>query len=427
MMAIAEVLKFASSADIFAWKYPNSELATWSQLIVNESQEAVLVKNGQVCDVFGPGRYVLSTDNIPIIQKFINIPFGGKSPFSAEVWFINQVFSLDIKWGTTSPIQIQDPKYNVFIPIRAFGQFGIKIEDSKKFLIKLVGTMNFFNKNTLTDYFRGLYITRVKDSISSSLVHSQISVLEINAHLNELSDSLKDQLQETLNEYGIKLVSFYVNDINVPENDPAIKQLKAALAKRAEMDIIGYNYQQERTFDTLESAADNQGTAGSIIGSGIGLGVGFGIGGAIGSQAKSMSSVMSVENETMECMKCHSRIAKNLKFCPECGAAAGLSDKPIKCSNCGAVLNKSIKFCPQCGDKYNPCASCGADLPEGATVCTSCGAQQPKPCAQCGHMLEINAKFCPECGCTVVKKCPGCGKEISETTKFCSECGTKIE
>lgn len=425
-MAIAEVLKFDSTADIFAWKYPNSELATWSQLIVNESQEAMLVKNGQVADVFGPGKYVLSTDNIPVLQKIINIPFGRKSPFSAEVWFINKAFSLDIKWGTASPIQIQDPKYNLFVPVRAFGQFGIKISDSKRFLIKLVGTMKFFNKNTLTDYFKGLYITRVKDSVSSSLINAKISVLEINAHLNELSDSLKNQLSSELEEYGIELVSFYVNDINVPENDPAVMQLKAALAKRAEMDIIGYNYQQERTFDTLETAADNNGTAGAVMGSGIGLGVGFGIGGAIGDQAKNLSGNINSQGSLKKCPNCGASIPESSKFCPECGTNTADCRK-IKCSNCGASYDKGTKFCPECGNRYNPCPKCGADVPDGGTSCPVCGENMPKACPKCGHMISGSPKFCPECGTSLVRKCSNCGAELADNVKFCPECGAKNE
>ena len=195
LMAIVDVLKFSSDASILAWKYPNSELATWSQLIVNESQEAILMRNGQIADVFGPGRYVLSTDNIPILQGLLNLPFGGRSPFSAEVWFINRAFSLSIKWGTTTPIQVQDPKYGVFVPLRAFGQFGIQIQDTRRFLTKMVGTMPFFNTNTLTEYFKGMYVTRVKDRLSSCLVKSKISILEINSHLDEISSELEQQLQ----------------------------------------------------------------------------------------------------------------------------------------------------------------------------------------------------------------------------------------
>ncbi len=425
-MAIAEVLKFNSDASIFAWKHPNSELSTWTQLIVNESQEAILLKNGQIADVFGPGRYVLSTDNIPVLQKLINLPFGGKSPFSAEVWFINRAFALDIKWGTSTPIQVQDPKYGVFVPLRAFGQFGMQIEDSRRFLTKLVGTMPFFNSNTMTEYFKGLYLTRVKDRISSCLVSSKISILEINSHLDEISASLAEQLKKEFAEYGIKIVSFFVNDINVPENDPAVKQLKAALAKRAEMDILGYNYQQERTFDTLNTAAGNQGTAGNVMGAGMGLGMGFGIGGAMGGAAGNMDKVMNTKESTKKCPSCKASIGESLKFCPECGADTTKKKDKLspKCSACGAEYPSGTKFCPECGRKINPCANCGSDIPDGETACPVC---KQSLCPECKSPLAKGAKFCPECGHSMIKKCSGCGAEIKDNTKFCPECGTKVE
>lgn len=425
-MAIVDVLKFTSDASIFAWKYPNSELATWSQLIVNESQEAILMKNGQIADVFGPGRYVLSTDNIPILQGIINLPFGRKSPFSAEVWFINRAFALDIKWGTTTPIQVQDPKYGVFVPMRAFGQFGIQIEDSRRFLTKLVGTMPFFNTKTLTDYFKGLYVTRVKDRLSSCLVKSKISILEINSHLDEISSELESQLQGEFAEFGIRVVSFYVNDISVPENDPAVKQLKAALAKRAEMDILGYNYQQERTFDTLNTAAGNQGVAGAVMGAGMGVGMGFGIGGTMGNAMGGMDAVMSTKEEKKTCPACGATIGASLKFCPECGAdtTKKAESKPkAVCSACGAALPGNTKFCPECGRKVNPCGNCGCDIPDGTNVCPGCGQTL---CPSCGKALASGAKFCPECGYAVVKKCASCGAELADNAKFCPECGAKV-
>lgn len=148
-MALFEVIKYEGTPDMFAWKYPNEEIGTWSQLIVSESQEAILFKDGRAYDVFTSGRYTLETQNIPLLNKVINLPFGGESPFSAEIWFVNKVHSLDIKWGTPTPIQFQDPKYKVFVPIRSYGQFGVQIEDSKKFLIKLVGTLTAFDKETI--------------------------------------------------------------------------------------------------------------------------------------------------------------------------------------------------------------------------------------------------------------------------------------
>lgn len=439
-MAIAEVIKYEGTPDVFAWKYPNSELSTFSQLIVNESQEAILLKGGQVCDVFQAGRHTLDTSNIPILSKLINIPFGGRSPFAAEVWFINKVFSLDIKWGTQTPIQLQDPKYKVFVPIRAFGRFGIQIEESKRFLLKLVGTLPAFDKTTILKYFRGVYLTKTKDIISSYLVHKNISVLEINAYLDEISNYLQERIAPTFDEYGIKLISFFVNDINVPEDDSAVIQLKKALAKRAEMDIIGYSYQQERSFDTLEGAANNPGSMqGGFMGAGIGLGMGAGIGGAIGQQFGGLSQMLNA-NETKECPNCKSRIGINVRFCGNCGfdttapqrenpaATAGSSDtNTIKCSSCGAILSQDIKFCPECGKRYNPCSNCKADIPDGASVCPECGTKIPAPCPNCGHLINGDNKFCPECGFSLVKKCANCGHVIEGNPKFCPECGTMIE
>jgi membrane protease subunit (stomatin/prohibitin family) len=432
-MAIVEVVKYDGTPDVFAWKYPNEELGTWTQLIVNESQEAVLFKGGKALDAFPSGRHTLETANIPLLNNLVNLPFGGRSPFTAEVWYINKAFSLDIKWGTATPIQLQDPKYKVFIPLRSFGQFGIQIEDSKKFLIKLVGTLPVFNKENVLNYFRGLYLTKVKDSISSYLIHKQISVLEINAYLDELSEHLKEKILPALAEYGIKLINFYVNDINVPEEDPTVKKLKEALAKRAEMDIVGYNYVQERSFDTLEGAATNPGsTSAGLMGAGIGLGMGVGIGGGMGNQMGTIAQNINIVGQQKNCPKCNAVIEKTKRFCSECGYDTSSFEKPLEqkvitCSNCGTTYAAGVKFCPECGDVYNACPKCKADIKKGATVCTVCGFNLPGPCPSCGAAIkDEKAKFCPECGATLIKKCPSCNAEIKNNPKFCPECGGKL-
>lgn len=427
-MAVVEVVTCNAGPDIFAWKHPNSELGTWTQLIVNESQEAILFKGGIACDVFGAGRHVLDTKNIPILSKLVNLPFGGRSPFTAEVWFVNKVFSLDIKWGTSTPIQLQDPKYKVFVPVRAFGQFGIQIEDSKKFVMKLVGTLPVFDKASIIKYFRGVYLTKAKDAISSYLIHKSISVLEINAYLDEISTYLKEKIAPHFEEFGIALSSFYVNDINVPEDDSAVIQLKKALAKRAEMDIVGYSYQQERSFDTLEGAATNPGSAQSaFMGAGMGLGMGVGMGNVMGAQFGGVAQNLNVT--TKQCPKCHANIDANVRFCSSCGAdtqkAVDSDVKEIVCSSCSAKLSKNSKFCPECGKKYNPCAKCGSDMPENASVCPSCGAKAPKKCPRCQAL--VTGKFCPECGYSMVVICSGCGKQLDDNVKFCPECGTLVK
>ena len=380
-MAIADVIKYNGTPDVFAWKHPDDQLGTWTQLIVNESQEAVLYKGGQALDVFAAGRHTLSTANIPLLNKIINLPFGGRSPFAAEVWYINKVHSLDIKWGTATPIQLQDTKYKIFVPVRSYGQFGIQIGDSKLFLTKLVGTLPVFDKDNIAEFFRGLYLTKVKDAISSYMIKKGISVLEINAYLDELSQHLQEKITPTLDNYGIKLLNFYVNDISVPENDPAVKKLKEALAKRAEMDIVGYSYVQERSFDTLEGAATNPGSAqAGLMGAGIGLGMGLGVGGSLANQAGGLAQNINVKEQK-------------------------------KCDGCGADMETSARFCPACGYDTHP---------------KETKADNMIKCSECGIMYDKKFKFCPECGAALAPKCGNCGARIEGKPKFCHECGNKL-
>ena len=358
-MAIVKVVKYDGNPNVFAWKYPEIELGTWTQLIVNASQEAILLKGGKIFDTFGPGRHTLSTENIPLLRKVIGIPFGGRSPFTAEIWFINKAFNLSILWGTPSPIQLQDPKYSIVVPVRANGSFGIAISDPAVFLKKLVGTLPLFDSITITQYFRGLYITKVKDFISSFIVNKKISVLEINACLDELSEYMNLRVGPIMAEYGIELASFNINEISVPDDDVSVKRLKEALAKKAEMDIVGYSYKQERTFNALDSMilSGNYDDT-STIKEGISL---------LNSDEKPLGRL---------CPKCNSKMEANQRFCGNCGFDTANADvkNTIKCPNCGSINKAGTKYCPECGQKMN-------------TVCPKCGAEYVNP-----------PKFCPECG-----------------------------
>ena len=377
-MAIVEVIKYNGKPNVMAWKYPCEELGTWTQIIVNETQEAVFVKEGKVLDILGPGRHTLSTENIPILSKLINLPFGGKSPFTAEVWYINKIYSLDVKWGTAPAIQIQDPKYHVFVPVTAFGQFGIQVVDSQKFLTRLVGTLPSFEHDAMVKYFRGLLVSNVKNVISTYLVKKNVSILEINAYITEISQELEIKLRPEIEEYGIQLANFYVTSIEAPEDDSAVIKLKNALAKRAEMDIVGYDYNTARSFDTLESVAKNEGSGSNIMNAGIGLGMGFGIGGQFGNQMSNVATKMNTNEKTEQ--------PKN----------------KLKCVNCGAEVDENQKFCPECGTKIG------------------------EFCKNCGARLSKNQKFCPECGASQIFTCPSCKKEINKDAKFCPECGERL-
>jgi membrane protease subunit (stomatin/prohibitin family) len=429
-MAIVDIVKYDGPARVFAWKYPEEALATWSRVVVNESQEAVLFKGGQALDVFGPGTHVLDTRNIPILTAFLKLPFGGRSPFMAEVWFVNKLYSLDIKWGTPSPVQAKDPEYNIMVPVRANGQFGIQIENSSKFLIKLVGTVPTFDQDSVTRYFRGMYITKIKDALASYLVKKKISVLEISAYLEELSDHMLEKAGPAFAEYGIKLLNFYVNDVSVPEDDPAVQTLKNALAKKAEMNIVGYNYQTERSFDTLEGAARNPGAGAAVMGAGIGLGVGAGVGTMFGQQFAGIAqNVAAPQVEMITCPSCSAQVPADNKFCPKCGKPlpAPGQTQVVKCWKCSGVIPPGSKFCPDCGTPYTPCPKCGADLQPGTKVCGSCGFKLPNPCPFCGQPLERdNLKFCPSCGKSLENVCKACGSTNPVTAKFCLQCGKPL-
>jgi len=401
-MALIDVIKYDGSPHTFAWKHPNTELGTWTQLIVNESQEAVLYKGGQALDWFGPGRHTLSTANIPILSKLVNLPFGGTSPFSAEVWYVNKVNTLDVKWGTPTPIQLQDPKYSLFVPLSAFGQFGMRIGDSKVFLTKLVGTLPSFDSGNVVKYFRGVYLTMVKDAIAGYLVKKKVPILEINANILELSESLQASIAPQLEKFGIELVNFYVNDISVPEDDPAVIKLKDALAKKAEMDIIGYSYTQERSFDTLGSAVANPGGGSApLMGAGMGMAMGVGLGNAMGGAMGNMAQTLDTAQKA-KCPHCHDEITPNARFCPSCGKSPVAETESAACPNCKASNKTGTKFCVECG-----------------TILV-------KLCAKCGAALSDKQKFCPECGESAVKRCE-CGAELPPGTKFCPQCGKKAE
>ena len=415
-MALIDVVKYNGGPDVFAWKYPNESLGNWTQVIVNETQEAVIFKSGMALDVLGSGRHTLDTANMPIMSKLINLPFGGRSPFSAEIWYVNKAYTLDVKWGTATPIQIQDPKYNIFVPVRSNGIFGIRIIESKKFLCKLVGTLPIFDRVNVSNFFRGLIITKAKDIISSYVIKKGISLLEINAYIDEVSNCIKEQCQNILSEYGIQLVNFYVNDVSVPENDPGVQKLKGALARKAEMDIIGYDYQQQRSFDTLEGVAKNPGTGATpIMGVGVGMGVGMGMGGPIHQAFHNMAQGMNFSNPIS---------SANVQ---EREGKAQNTGKIVYCENCQAVIPKDSKFCAECGKKYNPCPKCGADLKEEAKQCQTCGYELPRKCSKCGIMVDKGKKYCPECGNFLVKKCPKCDTILDENASFCVECGEKLE
>lgn len=294
-MALVNQIKYdASSDDAIVWKYKSDAIRIGSQLIVNESQEAVFFKGGKVLDTFGSGTHTLSTGNLPFLDKLINLSFGGKTPFTAEIWYVNQTAKRDLKWGTKGAIQVIDPIYNYPVSIRAFGQWGMRITDSRAFLVQLVGTQkssglnDYISSELVEEYFSGEILQRLTDALAKFFVDKKISVFQASAHTNSLSTFISDDISHEFQRFGIEIVNFNVERISIPEDEQ--KRLQDILGKRMEIEQIsqaniGHAYTTMRSFDTLEKAAENEGgQVGQMLGAGLGLGIGMGTGVPIGQE-----------------------------------------------------------------------------------------------------------------------------------------------
>ncbi|MCD2492861.1 SPFH domain-containing protein [Lacrimispora sp. NSJ-141] len=410
MMQITDIIKYEGDNTVFIWKHPCEDFNSLTQLIVHESQEAVFMMNGLALDLFGPGRYTLETQNVPILSKLLNRVTGGKSPFHCEVYFINKTEQMAIKWGTDSRVEFMEPTYQFPIQIGASGEMSLRAEDSRKLLIKLVGTENVFGQAKLTQYFRAFLMTKVKSYLVQIIKEKRINIFEIDEHLLELSEVLKEKLHPDFLDYGISLERFFVTTVVKPDGEASYEKFKSlhfrqyadiAEAKlRQQVSVIeaqteaqktviesqamaakrsqeGYTYQQERGFDVAEHVADNE-AVGQFTNLGVGLGTMAGVGGAVGGVVGNAingavgEGILNNSPASLTCKGCGSPLPEGAKFCLQCGEPVCESDT-IVCPQCGKTIPKG-KFCIECGYKFS----------------TSC----PK----CGHELAVEVKFCPECG-----------------------------
>jgi membrane protease subunit (stomatin/prohibitin family) len=291
-MAIIDVVKYQANVNEFVYKFPSEDLRFGTQLVVSVSQTAFFVKGGKILDQYESGTYTLKSENIPILNKVINLPFGSTSPFKAEVWYVNLISKMDIKWGTSTPIQLEDPKYGVIVPVRAYGQYGFKIINARLFLETLIGNMTTFTGDKVSEYFKGKVLSLLTGIISSKLNQDKVSILEINTFLGEMSDFALGKLNLDFNKFGIELVNFNFISINVPEDDPSFMKLKESKDLAAKVKITGRDiYQMDRSFDVLDKAAQNEGGGvGNLMGAGIGLGIGLGVGNQMGNVASTINT-----------------------------------------------------------------------------------------------------------------------------------------
>lgn len=314
MSNIAEIIKYEGDNSTFIWKHPCEDFNSLTQLTVHESQEAIFFMNGQALDLFGPGRYTLETENIPKIGKLLNRTTGDKTPFHCEVYFINKAEQMAIKWGTDSKVQYVDPTYGFPISIGASGEMSLRAEDSRKLLVKLVGTENYLGQQQLIGFFRAFLMTRVKTYIAQVIKANAINIFEIDENLTAFSENIHKLLIPDFADYGIALERFFVTNIVKPDGDRQYEKFKelhfrqyadiAEATLRQKTDLIyaqteaqkvvidsqaqatkraqeGYTYAQERGFDVAAKVAQNE-AVGQFTNMGVGLGTMAGVGGVVG-------------------------------------------------------------------------------------------------------------------------------------------------
>lgn len=291
-MAIIDVVKWEGSIedrDHFVRKFESENLRLGTQLVVKPGQWAIFVKGGVLLDVFSEGTTTLTTDNLPLLTRVLSLPFGGNTPFQAEVWFVNKLSKLNNKFGTPAPLQLEDPKYGLIVPVRAFGQYGFRVSEPKAFLTTLTGTARVFGAEKICEYFRSRVLSALASNVGQALTEKNISVVQIAAQQDEISRICRERIAGEFASYGLELVSFYFESINVPTTDPSYIKLKQIKEKAAELNLIGRDiYQYDKSMDVLKTAAGNEGAGSALMQSGIGLGMGMAVGGQIGQQASQM-------------------------------------------------------------------------------------------------------------------------------------------
>lgn len=484
---LASIIKYEGDNETLVWKHPIEDFNMGSQLIVHESQEAVFFRDGQALDLFGAGRYTLETQQLPLLEKLYQLPTNTEDTFHSEVYFINLATQMGIKWGTDSKVRLFDPASGLHVELGASGEFNIRVTDSRRLLLKVVGTTGALRQEdllgggTTRGIFRALVMTQVKSCLAQVIKESGINVLEIDERLMELSEALRDRINEGLKDYGVTMPEFFVSRIVTPDEDPNYKRMKQqyaeqyllvrqeqirkseaeaaqarmaveaeteakmkiigaqgeaealkiqkeaeaaayrmqAAAEAAEMQMKGYTYQQETTRQVGLEAMKNGLTGGEGSGAGA-LGDIAGLGVALGA----MGGVMGMTREAMDpILSGGNQIGQGL------GAviAGGEAGNPQGAGNLpGTVSEKGNADTWDC--------VCGARGLTGK-FCPECGAKRPEPvkadtwdCA-CGAR-GLTGKFCPECGAKRPEKIEDdtwdcvCGTKGIKS-KFCPECGRK--
>ena len=453
------VIKYEGDNSTFIWKHPAEDFDAMTQLIVHESQEAVFFMNGEALDLFGPGRHTLETQNIPQIGKFLKLTnHKDGTPFHCEVYFINKAVHMGLKWGTDSRIRFIDPESGIPLDIGASGEANLAVSDSRKLLVKLVGTTYGLNNNdilkgngtnnyqqTISGFFRAPLVNEVKTYLATVIKEKNINILEIDERTNEISEELRRRISPKFEEYGLYIPNFYVTNVSLPEDDKnfqKLRQFRAAYlaTKEAEIQAKIIEAQRQRVLQEQQTeilqkehelrmrqleeekkkrAAQAEAEAARLKGfaeASVMQAQGIAKGEAMKAQGYTQKDVLETEAQKAWAQGMGNIGSGDTVINGSGGGTGNLGTDVVS-------MMAQMKMAGYMFDKMD-------GIFPGSEKKESAPAQSGKICPECGATVPERAKFCLECGhsfAPVPKKCPSCGAEVPENSKFCLECGTKIQ
>lgn len=304
------------SQNTLVYRFPtqNREIQMGSSLIVRETQQALLVYQGEVADAFGPGHYLLETENLPVMTTLQHWTHGFNAPFKSEVYFFNTRQFTDLKWGTPNPVTIRDPEFGV-IRLRAFGIYAMRILDPGLFMQEVSATAERYRVDTIESQLRKTIITRLSDFFGEA----RHPFLDYAANLNEFSAALGDALKPDFAHYGLGLESFFIENVSLPEAVEKVLDQRAGMAAIGDLDAYA-KYQAASSIP--DAAKADGGLAGAGVGAGIGMVMGQTLGNAFGLGGKGQQRPAGGDEQPkimVRCLKCGELSEETARFCASCG------------------------------------------------------------------------------------------------------------
>ena len=374
-MTLIDVIKYEGGNNVLVWKHPREDFNTSTQLIVHESQEAVVFKDGIAHGPYSAGKHTIETENIPGVRRLVGLVTGGVSPNHCEVYFINKAYALDVHWGTASEWKLQDPTLQVPFSMQARGQFAVRVTDSKQFLNKMVGTTSSFTTMTLQNYFSDLMISRIKDCISNIILSEGLSHTEISSRLVSIGEKVTPMLSAILEKYGLSLEEFVVEGVSIKDSKIS-EAIEEAQKDRAVNIIKGITEQDKMAHDVALAQASNPGMGGQASQIMTGVAAGAAMAPAMGHMVR--NGMQSAEQFGQSALPRRDQFSMGVVN----KRAAPVAENKAICPQCGVTLVKGSRFCNQCGAQLEKesetpetCPLCGGQLPKGSKFCNHCGGE----------------------------------------------------